>query len=332
MWKKLIHTIEAIHLKHPSQSVFDWGIDYLTDSVVTDPAGYLDSYVAEAIQNSEQYFAYQPQGNFALDGNKLIFPTPLEYPKQYESNRKALAQFFPSSRAGRAVIVVPYLGAPPASYLTICRALNKFGYSVLRLTMPYHEQRGMDSYEKTNDMVSANLGRTIQGVRQAVVEIRALAHWLNDNGYSSIGVMGTSLGSCAAVIAAAHEPLIQSLFAIHMSSNFGDVVWTGRSTAHIRAGFEGNIDQEATRRYWSVISPLPYIKRFARRDPHHFILAGIHDITFHYHLTEQVFAEYKRYGIPLQYRVLPVGHFTLRYTPFQEYTFALLLQHFRRTL
>ncbi len=41
--------------------------------------------------------------------------------------------------------------------------------------------------------------------RQSVLDVRACVDWLERKGYSRIGVLGTSLGSCVAFIAAAHD-------------------------------------------------------------------------------------------------------------------------------
>ena len=84
---------------------------------------------------------------------------------------------------------------------------------------------------------------------------------------SRIGILGTSLGSCVAFIAAAHDPRIRTGIFNHVSMNFADVVWTGLSTQNVRQGFRW---QCAARRncgkYWSVISPASYLHRFKSRD------------------------------------------------------------------
>ena len=56
---------------------------------------------------------------------------------------------------------------------------------------------------------------------------------------SSIGILGTSLGSCLSLLTAAHEPLIRAQALNHISPYFADVVWRGLSTTHVRAGLEG---------------------------------------------------------------------------------------------
>ncbi len=333
MWKKIIHIVEHLHLKKLPLSSFSWGTEYVTNTTVRSPAEFISSWVRESLQNSDNFFAYEPVKDFKQLGNVLTFTTPLTYPHQAQSNRIAYAKVYGKDSSRRGVIVVPHWNASPDSYVSLCKALALFGFKVVRLTLPYHQERGVADWEQNNDFVSANIARTIQSVRQAVVEVRALAHWLKMQGCENVGVFGSSIGSCIAIIADAHDNNINSMFTVHMSSWFGDVVWTGNSTQHIKLGLESHMNQNTLRELWSVISPLPYIHRFAGGNPpSHFILSGSLDITFPYHLTDLVFQEYDRYHIQYRKKVLPAGHFTFRYAPFSYLVFYLILKHFKNTL
>jgi len=59
--------------------------------------------------------------------------------------------------------------------------------------------------ERSDFAVSANIGRTLSACRQAVVDIRCCLDWLEEQGYEHFGVLGTSLGSCYAFLASAHD-------------------------------------------------------------------------------------------------------------------------------
>jgi hypothetical protein len=50
------------------------------------------------------------------------------------------------------------------------------------------------------------IGRTIDAGRQAVIDARACLNWLEGQGYSEFGIVGTSLGSYYAFLTSAHEP------------------------------------------------------------------------------------------------------------------------------
>src|SRR6201987_6242939 len=90
--------------------------------------------------------------------------------------------------------------------------------------------------------VSANIGRPLDAVRQGVGDIRCCLDWLEQQGYTQLGLIGTSLGSCYAFIVSAHDPRIRAAAFNHASTYFADVAWPGQSTRHIRKGLETQMD------------------------------------------------------------------------------------------
>ncbi len=133
-------------------------------------------------------------------------------------------------------------------------------------------------------IVSSNVGRTAQVCRQAVLDTRRAIGWLASQGYESIGILGTSLGSCLAMLTAAHEPLVSAAALNHISPYFADVIWEGLSTEHVRAGLDGRIQLDALRRIWMPISPFPYIERV--RGKHLLLVYARYDLTFPGHAVE----------------------------------------------
>ncbi len=101
--------------------------------------------------------------------------------------------------------------------------------------------------------------------------MRCCLDWLESQGYEQFGILGTSLGSCYAFIASAHDARVRVNAFNHASMAFGDVVWTGQSTRHIRAAFEdAGMNQQHLYRLWSGISPVSYMDRLCRSIPKRF--------------------------------------------------------------
>jgi dienelactone hydrolase len=171
--------------------------------------------------------------------------------------------------------------------------------------------------------VSANIGRTISACRQAVVDIRCCLDWLEDQGYEHFGVLGTSLGSCYAFLASAHDPRLRINAFNHASTAFGDVVWAGQSTRHVRAGIEqAGLTQERLRALWSCVSPIHYFDQFASDEaggPEKKVLLvyADYDLTFPREYSVQVVDAFRRHGIDFEPRVLPCGHYTTGETPYK---------------
>ena len=153
--------------------------------------------------------------------------------------------------------------------------------TALRLTLPYHQERKPPDIERAEHLVSSNIGRTIQSMRQAVLDTRAAVRWLKLQGFERIGILGTSIGSCTAFLAFAHDPDINVGTFNHVSGYFADVVWQGISTQHVRQGIESELTLEELREFWRPISPVPFIQRLVSMKPRAMrFIAAKYDLTF----------------------------------------------------
>lgn len=220
----------------------------------------------------------------------LRFTSPVR--TRYPENDIVNARWYPApepsqkrakqgGKPKQAMIVMPQWNADAFSHNALCTLFNRFGISALRLSKPYHDIRRPSELERSDYAVSSNIGRTIEACRQAVVDIRSCIDWLEQQGYEQIGVLGTSLGSCYAFIAAAFDPRLRVCAFNHASTWFGDVVWTGQSTRHIRASFEQQgLTQDDVRRVFTSISPMSYMNRFAANSKRVLVVHATYDLTF----------------------------------------------------
>jgi hypothetical protein len=221
------------------------------------------------------------------------------------------------------MIVMPQWNADAFSHNALCTLFNRFGISCLRLSKPYHDIRRPAELERSDYAVSANVGRTTEACRQAVVDIRSCIDWLQQQGYEQFGVLGTSLGSCYAFIAAAFDPRLQVCAFNHASTRFGDVVWAGQSTRHIRAAFEqAGLNQAQVREIFSIVSPMSYMDRFAANSgPAHprrsLVVHATYDLTFPLEYSLDVLKNFDALNIDYVSKVLPCGHYTTGETPYK---------------
>jgi hypothetical protein len=269
----------------------------------------------------------------------LRFTSPVR--TRYPENDIVNARWYPApaeKQAGKpkqAIIVLPQWNADAFSHNALCTLFNRFGISALRLSKPYHDIRRPQELERSDYAVSANIGRTIEACRQAAVDIRCCIDWLEQQGYEQFGVLGTSLGSCYAFIAAAHDPRIKVCAFNHASTWFGDVVWTGQSTRHIRAAFEeAGLTQETTREIFTGISPMSYMERFAASPKRVLVIHATYDLTFVREFSLDVLKNFDRCGIDYVSKVLPCGHYTTGETPYKYldgwYLGSFVYQAFKR--
>jgi hypothetical protein len=314
-WERRLAAIATDRVVRP----FEWGADWLDDGV---PHGNLaeserlERWAARMLKESDRFFALDPCLAYDLDHDRLSFPSAVRTP--HPENNVVRARLFASdSPKGRrrAVLVMPQWNADAQGHVGLCQLLNRFGITALRLSLPYHDERMPAELRRADYIVSANIGRTAQVCRQAVLDARRAIAWLAQQGYESLGILGTSLGSCLAMLTAAHEPRLKAAALNHISPYFADVVWEGLSTAHVRHGLEGHIELDQLRRLWLPISPFPYLDRV--REKRILLVYARYDLTFPPRLSKMLVEEFKRRAIAHDLHVLPCGHYSSGITPFK---------------
>lgn len=302
---------------------FDWGLEWAADWPCAQehpkngdaPEDYVAKLNRLAVRDSDEFFAYQSPRDFRLDGAMLHFTSPVATP--YPENNIVHGQWFPAPGSKKAVVLLPHWNAPADGHNALCRGLRRLGISALRLSLPYHDYRMPAELQRADYAVSANVCRTIDAARQAVIDVRCCFDWLEQQGFDRLGIVGTSLGSSYACIASAHDERIRVNVFNHCSTYVGDVVWTGLSTQHIRQGLEEHIDRERLRAAWMAISPVSYLDKFAAKKKKSIFIYAAYDSTFLPEFSRDIIGRIHAHGVDHKVVVLPCGHYTLGETPFQ---------------
>lgn len=292
---------------------FEWGPEHLGIHANGNSDTALRDYVNRALLDSSAFYAYEPATNYDFDGEILKFPSAVETP--YPENNTVWGRFFDSGR-NLALVVLPQWNCKWDGQAGLCRTLQRAGITSLRLSLPYHHHRKPAHLERSEYLVSPNIGRTVTAIRQAVVDTRRAADWLFERGYRRVGILGTSVGSCIGFLTFAHDERFSTGIFIHVSSFFADVVWNGLSTKHVRQSLESAVDLQQLRFLWSPISPYPFIKRLRGADRKILALSGRYDTTFLPALSQQAYDEFDRCGFPYKLVWLPCGHYTMGKFPF----------------
>ena len=188
------------------------------------------------------------------------------------------------------MVVLPQWNSDAQGHVGLSRLLARFGVSALRLSLPYHDARMPPELTRADYIVSANVARTVQVCRQAVLDARRAVAWLALQGYERIGILGTSLGSCLALLTSAHEPRIRAQALNHVSPWFADVVWRGLSTRHVRESLDGNVTLDELRDLWRPINPWSYLDRIGSTRT--LLVYARYDLTFPVDLSRVLVDEF----------------------------------------
>ncbi len=336
---RLEHKLHARDFDQRLVRPFEWGLEFLETGgnghSSSQPLERLRQHNAQVLSDSASFFSPPPlaANDFAFDGFRLRFPSSITTP--YATNNTVHARFFPAAqsigRQGRAVIVTPQWNADEQSHVALCRALNRLGISALRLSLPFHDWRRPPELQRADYLISANIGRTIQAVRQAVHDIRRAADWLFLQGCQHVGVLGTSIGSCVSWLAFIHDERLEAGVFNLVSSYFGDVVWRGVTTGHIRQSLEQELSLETTHEAWLSLSPSFYAdKQFAQVRRRALLVSARYDLTMVPDLTDIFIRDCRRHGIPIETVFLPCGHYTIGRTPFKYLDAFHIINFFRR--
>lgn len=332
-WERRLAAVTTDRIVRP----FEWGVDWieLNGHAGHDPVRHVRDWVSAVMADTDAFYTPPETSAYALtpsaEGSLLTFPSAFTTP--HLENNTVYCRYFPAPqgrRARQAVLVLPQWNADAGGHVGLCRLLAWNGMSALRLSLPYHDQRMPPELHRADYIVSSNIVRTLQVCRQAVLDARRAIAWLAREGYDRIGILGTSLGSCLALLTTAHEPLIRAQALNHISPYFADVVWRGLSTEHVREGLNGHIDLDLLRALWKPISPRWYLNRL--RDRATLLVYARYDLTFPVDLSEELVEAFREERVPHQVAALPCGHYTTGKTPFKFVDGWILARFLRRNL
>ena len=311
---------------------FEWGETWIDAPSPVEPG--LDSvsaWVNRVMQDTDAFFTPDPArytftkapDSIRATGEDGVLTFASGFTTPHPENNTVVCRYFPANpirapKPGspkRAVVVLAQWNSDAQGHIGLCKLLSKLGIASLRISLPYHDARMPPELTRADYIVSSNIVRTLQVCRQAVRDVRLALWWLRDQGYERLGLLGTSLGSCLSYLTTCHEPLVRTQALNHVSPFFGDVVWRGLSTEHVREGLEGHVDMDQLRALWRPISPWSFLDRL--HDKRTLMVYAKYDLTFPVDLSLQLINEIRRRGLPLEVRVLPCGHYSTGAAPFK---------------
>src|ERR1700682_496884 len=310
---------------------FEWGLEHIGGRAdEPDLRAWLRRWSQQTLASSHEWFAADPATDYRLQDNVLTFSSAVISP--WPGNKVVSAAFYRAKKSAPAVLVLPNWNAKWHGQVELCRWLNKLGITALKMSMPYHDRRMVPGHERADQLVGSNIGLTLQANQQAVTDSRRCLMWLEQQGYTRLGILGTSIGSSVGYITMVHEEALRAGGFFHVSTYYADVVRQGMTTNHVWEGLRHHVTVDELRDYWAPISPMPYVERHMGAGRNCFMVYGKYDPTMLPQLTRQMLDSLRRHGATPRVLELACGHYSLELYPFSYIAGYRMLTFLRQAL
>jgi dienelactone hydrolase len=299
--------------KRPMAPIIDTSLPFPDASPTTS----LDAFcaLAEEAADDPSFFAASPlRGeDVRWEDGWISFPSPLW--SDVEANNTVRASVETGEGKGHALIVFHHWNARERS-ARLARYFAAKGITVVQMAMPYHMERARPGAENVDDILSADLGRTLRSMQQAVLDGRALVSVLHETGFHKVSVLGMSLGSWVAGLVAAHDERIRCAGLFLSAGSLADMARTGRATRHIHASLNGAVGLAQLRRAWAPLNLTRHASKLARPElTLQFVLAK-RDTVVPPELSERLLSAIRNAGGEPHALRLDCGHYSLSLPPY----------------
>jgi dienelactone hydrolase len=212
-----------------------------------------------------------------VDVYKVRFPSAVETPQK--ANNTVHAEFYrpPGRGPFPGAVVLDILAGDGQVARMFATYLAQNGVAALYVHMPHYGPR-REPGSKVR-LISGNLNQSFDGMRQAVLDVRRAGAWLAsrpDVDADKVGIVGVSLGSFIASLAAEMEPRFQRVAVVLGGGGLVDAFYDdprGKSLRLIWEQFGGT--KQALQDWLAPVDPLTRAANL--KDRKVLILAARHD-------------------------------------------------------
>lgn len=198
----------------------------------------------------------------------VTFPSPVVTP--HERNNTVHCEWFRPTTPGKhpGVVVLHILGGDFDLARAFARTLAHHGVAALFLKMPYYGPRQQPGVPRR--MVSFDPEQTVEGMTQAVLDIRRAAAWMAAQGDvdpEKLGVFGISLGGITAALVTTVEPRFGKACLMLAGGDVGQVAWQSRELTKLRGDWlERGGTRESFLELFQQVDPVKYAQRLGSRE------------------------------------------------------------------
>ncbi|MFL5339333.1 MAG: alpha/beta hydrolase family protein [Gemmataceae bacterium] len=216
-------------------------------------------------------FELTPRSVAKLSGytiSELTFPSPVESP--YPENNRVYAEYYRPDGAGPfpGVIVLEILAGGEGVARGMASLLAQNNVAALFVRMAYYGPRSPKT-ERIR-LLSTDIPRTLDAVRQTVLDCRRATAWLESRpevNPKRLGIVGTSLGSFLAALTAEMEPKLGKAALLLTGGGFVDAYYDHpRAKPYVTMYEKIGGTKKLLKEVLAPADPLTYAEKLKGRD------------------------------------------------------------------
>ncbi|WP_166826392.1 alpha/beta hydrolase family protein [Thalassoroseus pseudoceratinae] len=243
-----------------------------TGTVVEKPAKNEETAVPDRYRIQESEFKYETEFD-RMSGpvriSKVRFPSPIT--TEVKVNNTVHGDYFQPAGEGPfpGVVMLHILGGEFPLSQSISNGLARRGIAVLFIRLPYYGERRDPKIRRR--LISPDIEETVEGMRQAILDIRRAGAWLRSRpevDANRLGITGISLGGIMTSLAAQAEPRFQNVAIYLAGGGLPAAIWDhpDPKLRKLRENWEAKgLDREAFLKQAAPADPLTYADRLKNR-------------------------------------------------------------------
>jgi fermentation-respiration switch protein FrsA (DUF1100 family) len=186
----------------------------------------------------------------------------------YPANNLVSAFYYQPRIVGRvpAVVVLHGYGTQVASTeRNLCAYLAARGIGAMLVFLPHHGNRTPRGYQSGELMLRPDVTGILAAVRQAVIDVRCAADWLQQRPEvdpNRIGMVGISLGAILANLIMGVDARFAAAVSVLGGGDVADIIWNSPLASRVRGKLAARgMTLAELRRQLRVIDPITYAER-----------------------------------------------------------------------
>lgn len=197
----------------------------------------------------------------------LTFASPVK--SDIPENNTVYAQYFVPKTQGKvpAVIVLDIMQGNQLVARSEAMWLAQNGVAALVVILPYYNERRPPGSKIK--LVSPDIVRTLDGIRQGVLDCRCAAAWLASRpevDADKLGMVGTSLGSFLTAITSANEPRIKNVCLILGGGGLVDAYYDHPKAKSVTEWIDLVGGKNLVKKLIAPVDPITYAEQLKKKN------------------------------------------------------------------